>query len=95
MGRTFSWIERIAVFLLTFFASIWILIQFKFWSADLVGAFFLTGRWPELIFVIAFSMLVAKAIEILVQAEFHLQFLSPERGTASARKTKSLIKRRR
>ena len=79
IGRALSFTERLLIILVTFAIVIYMLVETKIWSADLVGYFFRVGKWPELVFVFLVAMAVSMALEKLLRWEIRAQS-KQERG---------------
>ena len=78
MGRKLTQIEKIAIFLISTAATVFVLISLKVWSTDLGNYFFKAGKWHELLMVLALAYIVTNVVQILLrwQAEKLDQFSS-------------------
>ena len=70
MGRKLSLVERTMVFIITFFAVIYILFALRIWQLDLQAYFIRADKWLELVFLLAVATAISMIMIQLLQWEY-------------------------
>ncbi|MEM4662806.1 MAG: hypothetical protein QXM75_02195 [Candidatus Diapherotrites archaeon] len=65
-------LEKAIIFLISFIIVVYVLVRFRVWGNDFIRYFFMTERWPELIFVVLITAALSMFFSWMLRLEFRL-----------------------
>jgi hypothetical protein len=72
--------EKILVMVATIAIVVVLIILIDEWRSEHLYAFFFTGQWENLVYLVVFAFAVGYLLKKLAQWEFHLLFVRGGRG---------------
>lgn len=73
MGRKLSLLERVMVFIITFFIVVFVLSHFRIWQLELQAYFIKAERWLELVFIFTVVTAITMVLIKLLQWEYEIE----------------------
>jgi len=72
VSRLLSFLEKAIIFIISFAIVTYGMFRFRIWGSDFTKVFFMTDRWPELIFVILVTTALSMFLTWLLRLEFRI-----------------------